>query len=88
MLRHSPVLLRHRLAASALLIFAFVVSFFFVMIGYTSFFISPAAAPGRIALGVICFLLVTLVQVDAHKSVRPAIFKFPGGRAKNAVFII
>jgi len=43
---------------SALLIFAMLVSFFFVLLGYSSFFIAPAAVPARVANGFICFLMV------------------------------
>ncbi|KAL1512370.1 hypothetical protein AB1Y20_005628 [Prymnesium parvum] len=43
---------------TALVTFAIVVGMLFVIASYTGFFISPGAAPARIALGFLCFLMV------------------------------
>jgi len=56
---------------SALLLFAIVVSIIFVLAGYMGFYISPAAAPGRIALAFLCFLMV-LNNTNAVRGALPA----------------
>ena len=55
---------------NALFVFGFVVAFLFVFAAYTSFWISPAAAPARVGLGFLCFLLV-LNNTNAVRVGRP-----------------
>ena len=43
---------------SAMITFVLIPSLLFVIASYSSFYINPAAAPGRIALGFLCFLMV------------------------------
>jgi len=54
----------------SLAVFAVAISVFFVMLAYTGFFISPAAAPARVALGFLCFLMV-LNNLNVIRSALP-----------------